>query len=64
MINDTSIISSAFNQVKGLETLYGDSIPWSAIHAGFNYSGETILLANQVQGIFKPRMMSRGPISN
>jgi len=63
MINDTNILFSAFNKVKDLETLYGDSIPWSAIHAGFNYSGESILLANQVQGIFKPKLMSRGPIS-
>jgi len=63
MPNDTNILLAALSRVKELETLYGDSIPWSAIHSGFTYSGEQVLLANLPKGIFKPKIMSRGPIS-
>ncbi len=43
--------------------MYGDSIPWSAIKEGFFYAGQKVLLANQAKGIFKPKIMQRGPIS-
>ncbi len=63
MDDDSKILSAAFRQIKALELLYEDSIPWGAIKEGFVYSGDKVLLANQVQGIFKPRIMIRGPMS-
>ena len=57
------IIEAAFNRVAHLESLFGDSIPWAAIKQGFDFAGETVLLANQVQGIFKPKVMSTGALS-
>lgn len=63
MHDDIKIMRAAFERVKELELVYEDSIPWKAIQEGFSYSGEKVLLANQVQGIFKPKVISRGPIS-
>lgn len=63
MTEDTDILRIAFNRIKELELLYDDAIPWNVIKEGFNYLGNQVLMANQVQGIFKPKIMSRGPIS-
>jgi len=60
---DSDIIFTAFQHIKELELIYGDAIPWSVIKTGFEYSGKNILLANQVQGIFKPQAMKRGALS-
>lgn len=50
---DTRIINAAFNRVKELESLFGDTIPASEIRKGLKVDGESILLENQVKGIFK-----------
>lgn len=57
------IIYSAFNRVKELESLFGDTIPAAEIRKGFRIDGESILLENQVKGIFKPRQMKKGVLS-
>ena len=57
MITDVDIIFAAFQRLNELELIYGDAIPWSAIKRGFDYSGTNVLLANQVQGIFKPKVI-------
>jgi len=61
--NDAQILRAAFSRVQELENDYRDAVPWSAIQEGFTCLGESILFANQVQGIFKPKQMQRGPIS-
>lgn len=63
MSSNTVLINAAFEQVKRLELIYGDSIPSSAIEEGFTFSGERVLLMNRVRGIFKPRQMAEGVLS-
>lgn len=63
MPTDLDIIFAAFQRIKELELIFDDAIPWSAIKEGFEYSGNKILFGNQVQGIFKPQIMRRGPLS-
>lgn len=63
MGRDIEIRNAAFQRVKELEFIYGDAIPSKAIRDGFDCLGESVLLLNQAQGIFKPKLMSRGPIS-
>jgi putative restriction endonuclease len=60
---DLVIIKAAFQRVQELELLFGDTIPASEIRKGFQLNGETVLLENQVKGIFKPRQMDRGVLS-
>ena len=60
---DAKIIRAAFNKVKELEVLFGDTIPAAEIRKGFEVDGKNILLENQVKGIFKPRQMERGVLS-
>lgn len=63
MSSNTLLINAAFEQVKKLELIYGDSIPSSAIEEGFTFHGEKVLLLNRVRGIFKPRQMAEGVLS-
>ncbi len=63
MSQDLFILQAAFARVHELEQGYGDAVPWAAIRQGIEFNGESVLLANQVQGIFKPKQMERGPIS-
>ena len=55
--------SAAFAQVRRLEKVYGDNIPWAAISQGFDFDGDKILLASKPVGIFKPKQLSRGALS-
>jgi len=57
------LINAAFNRIKHLEQLFGDSIPWSAIEQGFEIGGEKVWLANRARGIFKPKQLERGLVS-
>jgi putative restriction endonuclease len=61
--DDAPILQVAFGRAQDLENAYEDAVPWAEIHKGITFAGESILLANQVQGIFKPKQMARGPIS-
>lgn len=63
MPTDLDVIFTAFQRINELEMIYGDAIPWSTIKEGFEYSGSNVLLANQVQGIFKPKVMKEGVLS-
>lgn len=63
MLDDLVIINAAFEKIKELESIYGDSIPSVAIRNGFDIDGENIRLENQVVGIFKPRQMKQGALS-
>lgn len=53
---DSRIRLAAFARVKELSRMR-TSIQWSQIAEGFEFEGETILLANRARGIFKPRQM-------
>jgi putative restriction endonuclease len=63
MASDLELVHLAFNRVKELTLIYGDSIPHQAISEGFLFNGEKILLDNRAVGIFKPRQMSECAIS-
>jgi len=63
MSSELAVINAAFEHVKTLERLYGDSIPSVAIEQGFRFNSETVLLMNRAGGIFKPRQMQQGVLS-
>jgi putative restriction endonuclease len=63
MSADSSLRSTAFQQLRLLQARYGDAIPWAAIDAGFMVNGERVHLSSKARGIFKPRRMSRGVLS-
>ncbi|WP_416305130.1 HNH endonuclease [Neptunicella sp. SCSIO 80796] len=61
--NDIEIITTAFERVKTLSSLFGAAIPASIISEGFYFHGEKILLDNRAVGIFKPRQMQHCALS-
>lgn len=63
MMSDEQLRIAAFNRLQVLCQVYGDEIPWSAIAAGFECGGDSVLFANRAVGIFKPRQLHRGPLS-
>jgi len=63
MASELALVKAAFEHVKTLERLYGDSIPSVAIEQGFRFNGEKVLLMNRAGGIFKPRQMQHGVLS-
>ncbi|GJM05334.1 MAG: HNH endonuclease [marine bacterium B5-7] len=63
MTEDYPLIQAAFARLNVLESLYGDTIPNSAIREGFNFASQQILFETQAKGIFKPRQMKAGALS-
>jgi putative restriction endonuclease len=63
MPSDLELVHLAFNRVKELSLIYGNSIPHQAISEGFHFNSDRVLLDNRAVGIFKPRQMSECAIS-
>lgn len=53
--NDAAVRATAFAWLSEQVARHGDVLPWSLLHAGFEFDGQRVPLLSQ-QGIFKPRL--------
>lgn len=60
--HDALIRNLAFGFLEDLREQWGDLLPWRLLLRGFDFQGVRVPLVSQ-QGIFKPRVLSRIPIS-
>jgi putative restriction endonuclease len=60
--HDRAIRLAAFAWLREQERTHGDVLPWSLLSAGFAFGGRRVPLVGQ-QGIFKPAVLPRLPLS-
>jgi len=59
---DNEVRMAAFDWLKARETEYGDVLPRTMLSEGFTYHGQRVPLVGP-QGIFKPRVLPKIPLS-
>ena len=52
---DAAVRATAFAWLSEQVARHGDVLPWSLLHAGFEFDGQRVPLLSQ-QGIFKPKL--------